>query len=79
LPATGAASSHVVAYTRGDTIAVVTTRLPVGLARAGGWRETTVALPGGEWRDALTDRTATPLLADLLSQLPVALLVRTDG
>src|SRR4029079_7153524 len=40
LPAAGAAANHVVAYTRGDTIAVVTTRLPVGLGRAGGWRDT---------------------------------------
>src|SRR3954447_3616093 len=79
LAVTGPAADHAVAYTRGGDVAVVATRLPAGLARGGGWRDTTVQLPDGGWRDALTDRAATPLLAETLSELPVALLVRTVG
>ena len=71
------------------------TRLPGGLRRAGGWRDTSVAVPAGRWRDVLTgtehssaggspDGTGTGhprqqiTLADLTSQLPVALLVPAD-
>jgi (1->4)-alpha-D-glucan 1-alpha-D-glucosylmutase len=79
LAAAGGAADHAVAYARGDDIVVVTTRLPVGLARRGGWRDTTVQLPQGDWRDVLTGRDATPEGAELLAGLPVALLVRTDG
>ena len=42
-----------------------------------GWREHTVALPEGRWRDVLTGREVeggSVRLADLLATLPVALL-----
>jgi (1->4)-alpha-D-glucan 1-alpha-D-glucosylmutase len=61
-------------------VVAVTTRLPVALARHGGWGEHTIALPDGSWRDELTGRTVEggpARLADLLEDLPVALLVRT--
>lgn len=76
LPASGAAAGHVVAFDRGGAIAVAT-RLPVGLVARGGWGDTSVPLPPGRWRDVFTGRTAsgTALLADLLADLPVALLV----
>jgi (1->4)-alpha-D-glucan 1-alpha-D-glucosylmutase len=77
--ATGPAAGHVVAYTRGDDVVVVVTRTPVGLHRNGGWRGATLLLPDGGWRDVLTGRPATPDVATLLSELPVALLVRADG
>jgi (1->4)-alpha-D-glucan 1-alpha-D-glucosylmutase len=57
----------------------VVTRLPVALARHGGWGEHTVTLPTGDWTDLLTGRRVagrSVRLADLLSALPVALLKR---
>ncbi|MBM7517925.1 malto-oligosyltrehalose synthase [Nocardioides nitrophenolicus] len=76
--ATGAAADHVLAFDRGGAIAVVT-RLPLGLERAGGWRDTRLHLPPGEWRELLTDRPATAEVGVLLSELPVALLVEAAG
>jgi (1->4)-alpha-D-glucan 1-alpha-D-glucosylmutase len=81
-------SAHAVAVARGgpegpEAVAVVT-RLPEGLARAGGWDAATVQLPAGTWRDLLTGRPvvtdSTPFvrLAELLSDLPVALIVRDE-
>ena len=60
----------------------VTTRLALALERLGGWGEHTVVLPDGHWRDVLTGRELDGTvirLADLLSTLPVALLVRSGN
>ncbi len=76
VPVTGRAAAHVVAFDRGGAIAVAT-RLPVGLAERGGWSDTTLELPDGEWHDLLTDRPASTRVVELLSELPVALLVRS--
>jgi (1->4)-alpha-D-glucan 1-alpha-D-glucosylmutase len=57
----------------------VATRLPVALERHGGWGEHTLALPEGSWRNALTGHGVdggTVRLADVLSDLPVAFLLR---
>lgn len=72
----GPAAAHAIAYDRGGALTVAT-RLPVGLSRAGGWADTVLDLDG-TWTDLLTGAThAGPVrLADLLSALPVALLVR---
>jgi (1->4)-alpha-D-glucan 1-alpha-D-glucosylmutase len=62
----------------GVTVISVATRLPVALARHGGWGEHTVSLPRGTWTDVLTGRTLdgrSARLGDLLADLPVALLV----
>jgi (1->4)-alpha-D-glucan 1-alpha-D-glucosylmutase len=74
--ASGLAAGHVVAYDRGGLVAVAT-RLPVRLAAAGGWNETTLDLVGA-WTDRLTGRTHDgPIpLADLLGTYPVAVLTR---
>jgi (1->4)-alpha-D-glucan 1-alpha-D-glucosylmutase len=77
VPASGSAADHVVAFDRGGAIAV-TTRLPVGLEALGGWSDTTVELPAGDWHDVLTDRPASTSVGELLSELPVALLVRSE-
>jgi (1->4)-alpha-D-glucan 1-alpha-D-glucosylmutase len=64
------------------TVIAVATRLPVARARYGGWGEHTVTLPPGDWTDLLTGRQvpgSSCRLADLLSDLPVALLTRTLG
>ncbi|MFE7567586.1 malto-oligosyltrehalose synthase [Streptomyces sp. NPDC057539] len=76
LPAAGPASSHCLAFVRSGRVITVTTRLPYGLERSGGWRSTELALPPGHWRDALTGRemSGAPRLAELLDQYPVALL-----
>jgi (1->4)-alpha-D-glucan 1-alpha-D-glucosylmutase len=66
LPVTGAAAAHVVAFARGGRVATVVPRLPLTLARAGGWRDTAVELP---WAGPVP-------VADLLGDLPVALVER---
>jgi (1->4)-alpha-D-glucan 1-alpha-D-glucosylmutase len=85
------AQYHPVATTTGNAFAVgrgdddvrvvgVVTRLAVSLARYGGWQEHTVFVPDGAWRDVLTGREVqggAVRLADLLDQLPVALLTRS--
>ena len=74
--AVGEASHHVVAFDRGAAITVAT-RLPVSLARRGGWGDTAVIVPEGAWRDVVTGRTVeggiVPLRA-LLATYPVAVL-----
>ena len=77
LGAQGSAAENLLAFDRGGAITVVT-RLPVALERAGGWGSTTLSLPPGCHRDLLTDRVVTAELADVLAELPVALLVRDE-
>ncbi len=74
--ATGAAADHLLAFDRGGAVTVAT-RLPIGLAAAGGWRDTTVELDQ-TYRDALTgaEHSGSVAVADLLSTYPVALLLR---
>ena len=80
VPVSGRAAGHAVAFDRGGAIAVAT-RLPVGLRALGGWGDTAVPLPPGRWRDAFTGRSASgaALLADLLADLPVALLIAEEA
>jgi (1->4)-alpha-D-glucan 1-alpha-D-glucosylmutase len=82
----GPAADHAVAFLRGVHAAVIGTRLSVSLERAGGWRDTTLSLPPGQWRCRLTGREydvdgqaviGIPL-GQLTAELPVALLVRED-
>jgi (1->4)-alpha-D-glucan 1-alpha-D-glucosylmutase len=81
--ATGPAADHLVGFDRGGAVTLAT-RLPVGLASAGGWGDTVVRLPAGSWSEALTGRPLQvepgdePVrVADLLSAYPVALLLRS--
>ncbi|MFF5173462.1 malto-oligosyltrehalose synthase [Micromonospora sp. NPDC000089] len=76
----GPAAPHAVAFDRGGAIAVAT-RLPLRLARDGGWRGTVLSLPGNSVTDVFTGRVYSGselLLQDLLSTYPVALLVPAD-
>ncbi|MBJ7904218.1 malto-oligosyltrehalose synthase [Streptomyces sp. DSM 110735] len=81
LPAEGPAADHCLAFTRSGEVITVVTRLSLRLAESGGWRQTTLSLPPGRWRDVLTpDREfkgCVPV-ADLLGPLPVALLERAE-
>jgi (1->4)-alpha-D-glucan 1-alpha-D-glucosylmutase len=76
LGATGPAAPHAIAFDRGGAVTVAT-RLPVGLERAGGWRDTAIEV-GERMTDVLTGRTfdGTVALSELLADYPVALLAR---
>jgi (1->4)-alpha-D-glucan 1-alpha-D-glucosylmutase len=81
LRATGPAAGHALAFDRGGAITVVT-RLPIGLAGRGGWGETVLSLPAGRWRSLLGPGAGLEgdvRLADLLAELPVALLTKEDA
>lgn len=78
-------SDHLIAYARGPVgspeVAVLALRLAGKLDERGGWGQSTVTLPEGEWRDALSGRTTSggevpigSLLTD--GGLPVALLAK---
>jgi (1->4)-alpha-D-glucan 1-alpha-D-glucosylmutase len=79
LTAEGQCADHCLAFDRGGAIPVVT-RLPNGLVSGGGWADTRLDLPSGQWRDVVTGRLWSGVLplADLLAYLPVALLARED-
>ncbi|MFG1928378.1 malto-oligosyltrehalose synthase [Cryptosporangium sp. NPDC048952] len=78
---TGSAAEHAVAFDRGGVVTVVT-RLPIGLEQRGGWGDTVLELPDGDWKDELTGAEYSagadgPVgLIDVLSRYPVALLIR---
>ncbi len=83
--AEGSSERHLVGMARGpqgaepDVIAL-TTRRPLGLARDGGWEDTTVTLPEGFWTDRFTGRTwsSTIAVASMFDTYPLALLVRNE-
>jgi len=73
----GPAADHAIAFDRGGVLAVAT-RLPVGLARRGGWADTVLMRPDLAAVDVLTGRRIEGgpiLLEELLDTYPVALLV----
>jgi (1->4)-alpha-D-glucan 1-alpha-D-glucosylmutase len=78
VPAEGGAARHALAFDRGGALTVVT-RLPVGLA-AGGWGETRLRLPSGEWTDLMTGRhhSGWAPMSEVVADHPVALLVSDD-
>ncbi|MFR9673197.1 malto-oligosyltrehalose synthase [Streptomyces sp. TR06-5] len=78
LRARGPAAEHCVAFARSGAAVTVVTRLSLRLLRSGGWRGTTLRLPPGRWRDALSGGVAegTTAVADLLRERPVALLTQ---
>ncbi|GHE85178.1 malto-oligosyltrehalose synthase [Amycolatopsis deserti] len=78
LHAEGPAAAHAVAFERSGLITVAT-RLPVGLAEGGGWRDTVLPLPAGEWTDAITGAVVTGELSGMLARYPVALLLRGES
>jgi len=84
--AVGEAHDHLVGIARGDasvsgtgglSIIALATRLPLALESCGGWGETTVQLPEGDWTDRLSGRTFSGVVpvAEVFSTLPTALLV----
>ncbi|WP_026551883.1 malto-oligosyltrehalose synthase [Arthrobacter sp. H20] len=78
---TGAAAEHIFAFDRGGALTLVT-RQPLGLERRGGWRDTAVILPDGQYSCAITGASFSggPVPAGTLFETyPVALLVRKDA
>ncbi len=87
LPVTGAAQGHVMAFARGESgdarAVTIVPRLVLGLRQAGGWKDTAVTLPAGEWVDVFTGKrhgspeagSTSAYLLKLLRDFPVALLV----
>jgi (1->4)-alpha-D-glucan 1-alpha-D-glucosylmutase len=72
----GAAARHAVAFDRGGALAVAT-RLPIGLAAGGGWRDTRLLLSARPRVDVITGRRfagGEVGLARLFEHYPVALL-----
>ena len=76
--ASGSAAAHAVAFDRGGAIAVAT-RLPVGLAAAGGWGDTALDLPEGAWHDVLTGLDTDGRLADPARRPPRRPAGQTEG
>jgi len=76
LAAAGPHAHRVFAYARGEDLVAVIPRLG---ARAEAWRDTTLTLAPGTWRDVLSDREVTGgvrPLAELWQILPIALYLR---
>ncbi|MEV5612677.1 malto-oligosyltrehalose synthase [Streptomyces sp. NPDC052225] len=81
LSAEGPGEAHCVAYMRSDRVVVAVTRLSLRLAEAGGWQDTRLLLPDGEWTELLAPErrfSGRARVADLFGRLPVVLLVRPD-
>ena len=77
----GTASDHAIAFDRGGALTVAT-RLPVGLARRGGWDDTVLLRHVGPTKDVLTGRVfagSAIRLDELLATYPVALLIPAPG
>lgn len=78
----GSAAGHVVAFARAGHAVTVVPRLPLGLDAAGGWGDTTLTLPPGDWHDDLGERRwsgGSIPVGELLARFPVALLHDLGG
>jgi len=77
--ASGGKSDLIISFVRGKGMIALTSR--TGSEIANTWGETKISLPKGQWRNFLSDDDSTryqkeALVADLLADLPLALLVR---
>ena len=80
LPVEGSKPEHLIAYSRGDSVAVLAPRWNVRLGS--GFGSTTVELPSGRWTNMLSDEEVSggkTRVQNLFRRFPVALLVRTAG
>ena len=77
LDVAGGWADRVVAFARGDEVVTVVPRLSV---HVDDWKDTTVRLPAGTWRDCFSGDThhGDVAVADLLGRFPVALLERVS-
>jgi (1->4)-alpha-D-glucan 1-alpha-D-glucosylmutase len=73
----GSKIDHLIAYLRGDFVAVIGPRLPLRLG--GNWAATSLDLPPGKWRNIFTGDAISggrQRVGSLLRRFPVALLTR---
>lgn len=78
--AQGAKANHALAYMRGTDVITVVPRL-ISQVR-GGWHDTVIALPAGNWTNFLTGHAVpagTTRVEALFQDFPVALLVRGNA
>lgn len=77
--AEGPAAEHLLAFLRGDEVLTAVTRHSVRLSESG-WGDTALTLPPGVWTDRISGgrHSGSVLVAELFTELPVALLERTD-
>jgi (1->4)-alpha-D-glucan 1-alpha-D-glucosylmutase len=76
----GAKQEHLIAFSRGDSVAVLAPRWNVRLGS--GFGATTVELPPGRWTDILSGEETSggkTRVQNLFRQFPVALLERDSG
>lgn len=76
LAALGERADHAVAFDRGGAVTLAT-RLPIGLAAAGGWGDTTLLLPRRRYVEVITGAELDGgelAIGELLRRYPVALL-----
>ncbi|MCL2660946.1 MAG: malto-oligosyltrehalose synthase [Acidobacteriaceae bacterium] len=76
LLAEGAKQDHVLAYMRADAVVTVVPRFTLRLL--GAWRDTSLALPEGQWTNRMTGEVVAGghvAVRALLKEFPVALLV----
>ncbi|RAV32341.1 malto-oligosyltrehalose synthase, partial [Corynebacterium heidelbergense] len=77
--ASGEKDRYMLGMMRGEDMIALVTRQPIGLKDAGGWGDTTVALPAGIWEDQLNRcrvHEGQVRLDDLFSARGQALLTR---
>jgi (1->4)-alpha-D-glucan 1-alpha-D-glucosylmutase len=80
LPVDGSKQAHLIAFSRGDSVAVLASRWNVKLG--GGFGSTTVQLPRGTWSNIFTGEKVnggSTRAQQLFRKFPVALLVRDGG
>jgi (1->4)-alpha-D-glucan 1-alpha-D-glucosylmutase len=80
LPAQGEKADNLVAFVRGGRAITIAPRFVARLNAE--WAGTTLAIPAGEWRDALSGAAVSGgvhQVSELLAQFPMALLVRADA
>jgi (1->4)-alpha-D-glucan 1-alpha-D-glucosylmutase len=80
LPADGPKQAHLIAFSRGDSVAVLAPRWNIKLS--GGFGSTTVQLPLGTWSNIFTGekvKGGRTRAQQLFRRFPVALLVREGG
>ncbi len=80
LPVEGSKRVHLIAFFRGESVAILAPRWNVKLGS--GFGATTVKLPMGSWTNLLTGETmggGSTRVQQLFQKFPVALLVRNEG
>jgi len=79
LTAVGPMADHVLIFMRGGSAITLVPRLLLGLEAGGGWQDTELRLPEGEWHNVMAPGKTwrdTCLMNEVFAVVPVALLMR---